>query len=331
MTACTGPEPVDASDPFAEAMQAALESGASAIDAPGAVLVTTGPDFSGATGFAEVTEPIAMTSEHAFRIGSITKTFVAAVALELHGEGVLDLDQPASIGVPSAPHAAEYTLRQCLAHSAGLPDYVDDLGFLANLDEEHSPDELLAYIEGEELLFDPGEGFFYSNAGYVVVGMAIEAAVGHDYAIEVRRRFVEPLGLSGTFVPSYDGEPENLAHGYMGEGELVDVTASIHPSGPWASGEMVSTGADLAVWGRALYLGDALEPGLLDQMLEDSGHGYGLGVYLEDESVGHSGSTQGFQGRLRVRGDTVVVSLVNNFFAEADVIDSEAWAVLGTD
>jgi len=107
---------------------------------------------------------------------------------------------------------------------------------------------------------------------------------------------------------------------------------------------MVSASADVARWAEALYGGAVLEPAQLEAMLADTilpdgrATGYGLGVYLETvegaPTVGHSGSTQGYQSRMRYRDDggggTAVATLCNNFFSEADEIDLDVWALEAT-
>ncbi len=160
--ACTGAPAGEGFEPaLAASLAGALDVGRIEIDAPGAVLgVTLGVvgAWTGGSGYADLETDEAAAPHHRFRVGSITKTLVAAAVLQLAEEGALDLDEPVSTWLPDAPHADRVTLRQCLNHTAGYTDYVYDLEFLAAMDQQHTPEELLACIEDEELLFEPGEG-----------------------------------------------------------------------------------------------------------------------------------------------------------------------------
>jgi len=204
-TAAAGFDPA-----LAAALQETLDAARSRIDAPGATLTFASSArgaWSGASGESDVAAGAPAQPGDRFRIGSITKTFVAAAVLQIEGEGLLALDDPLTTWVPDAPHADAVTYRQLLNHTAGYEDYVEDLGFLASLDVERTPWELLAFIEGAPLRFEPGADFAYSNTHYVLLGMAMEAAEGEDYAASLRRRFLDPLGLDDTSLPSHEEEP----------------------------------------------------------------------------------------------------------------------------
>jgi D-alanyl-D-alanine carboxypeptidase len=88
---------------------------------PGAVVVAlgTGGRVEAAAGLADLRTGEVLTVDHRFRIGSVTKLFVAALVLQLVAEGLLDLDGDA------APFAEGITIRQLLNHTSGLPDFVD--------------------------------------------------------------------------------------------------------------------------------------------------------------------------------------------------------------
>ena len=205
---------------------------------------------------------------------------------------------------------------------------------LSALDQAWTAEALLAVAGTEDLAFDPGTAFAYSNSNYLVAGLAIEAITGSGWAVEVRRRLVDPLGLSDTHFPSI-GAIEPIG-GYIGApGQWVDVSDTTDPSVAGASGEIVATAADVATFARALFSGTLVPEGVLaamttEQILSDgTSTGYGLGVMLDPPYLGHSGSTAGFQSRLAVDGSgRVVVSLVNSFTAEADLVDRAVWEVL---
>lgn len=345
LLACVGAPP-DFDPTLAEGLQTNLDRQRVLVGAPGATqaVLFDGHLWTGASGLADIALERAVVPEDRFRVGSITKTFVAAAVLQLWEEGALDLDAPLAVVLPDAPWADQVTPRQLLAHTAGYPDYVSDPRFLAGLADPWDPWDLLALISDEELLYVPGEGYRYANTHYVLLGLAIEAVTGQPYHAVLRERFLDPLGLEDTFLPSGEGDPGGMARGYLGDvGAYDDVTDGMDPSAPWASGEMVSDVDDLLRWGEALYGGEVLSPASLREMTTEvevpgsGGTGYGLGCHIEEVlgavTWGHSGSTQGYQSRLRVMtppdGPPVVVAtLVNNFLSEADQVDIGAWAVV---
>ncbi len=335
-------------DPIlASQLQEALDRSRQEIAAPGAsvaVYLAGEGMWQGVSGEADLATHLPIDSTQRFRVGSITKTFVATVILQMEEEDLLNRGDLLAEWVPDAPYSDQVTLQHLLTHTAGYPDYVYTAEFLSTLDQPRTPEELLALIAGEPLDFAPGTDFSYSNTHYVLLGMVIGAVAGKNYAEEVSSRLSEPLSLDNTFLPSWEGTPDDLAHGYLGTlDEPIDVTFEMDASGPWAAGEIVSDAADLVRWASALYGGEVLTEASLtamttEEILPDgTGTGYGLGCYLDEVggrvTFGHSGSTYGYQSRLRYRegeegGEMVVATLVNNFFAEADEIDAALWEVL---
>lgn len=140
---------------------------------------------------------------------SFTKTVIAAAALALVRDGLLVLDAPLA-GEP-------YTLRQLLQHRAGLADY----GGLATYHDAVAcradawpASELLARTDADQLIYRPGEGWAYSNIGYLLVRRLIEAATGEDLGSALTRLVLQPLGIEGVRLAE---RREDLATVAMGE------------------------------------------------------------------------------------------------------------------
>jgi D-alanyl-D-alanine carboxypeptidase len=213
-------------------------------------------------------------------IGSVTKTFMAAAVLQLAEEGRVDLEQPVSHYLPELAVGDDVTVRQLLDHTSGLADLFNDATRTAI--EEH-PEELwdtadvLEAVHGP--LYEPGEGWAYANTNYLILGLLVERAAGSPLGDELGRRFFTPLDLDHTGLISAT-EPDQA---------LAPAWASIF----WASGAMVSTTAELARWGDALYGGRVLASDSLELMLAFNGDDHGLGVQrLELAGVsgyGHTG------------------------------------------
>jgi D-alanyl-D-alanine carboxypeptidase len=259
---------------------------------PGAVLFTRDDDhtLTVAAGVADLSTGRPMRPNLRFRAGSVTKTFVATVALQLVGEGALSLSDTVEHWLPAlVPGGDAISVRQLLNHTSGLFDYLDDPRTLdpylaGQLDFRWRPRQLVRIATSHPPLFPPGAAWSYSNTGYILLGMIIEAATGHRLAAELDRRVIRPLHLSSTSFDVGTTIEGPHAHGYTLLGaDLTDVTV-LSQSWAWAAGALVSTADDLGIFLSALLGGRLLTPALLDQM-EDTvplgvpGEGYGLGLW----------------------------------------------------
>ncbi|MFJ3091595.1 serine hydrolase domain-containing protein [Streptomyces sp. NPDC086838] len=285
--------------------------------APGA-LVETHARRGGAvltSGVADVDSRTPVRGDSRFRIGSMTKPFVATVVLQLVGEHRVALDAPVGRYLPDVvrDHPGEWrgvTVRRLLQHTSGLPDYLDFLSpqeILTDPLAHHDTRDLVDLALDRPRTFRPGHGWDYSNTNYLLAGMVIEKVTGRPYGEEIRRRVIQPLGLAATTVPG-DGPviPGPHPRGYVRPGKdapLMDATA-INPSVAGASGEMVSSAADLNRFLAALVDGRLLKPAQLREMMRTRPAGddraYGLG--LERRTLpcgghywGHGGDIFGFQ------------------------------------
>ncbi|WP_367044351.1 serine hydrolase domain-containing protein [Streptomyces sp. Je 1-332] len=232
-----------------------------------------------------------------FRAGSITKTFIATVVLQLAAEHRLSLSAPVERHLPGLIRGKRLdgrtlTLRALLTHTSGLADYTTGAKGLVPLTPVEAVRTALA------LPATPPGRWSYSNTNYVVLGMVIEQVTGRSYAAETARRIITPLRLSGT---SFPGTRTTLPppHGRAYTSEGRDVTA-LNPGIAGAAGELISTLADLDRFYAALLAGRLLPASQLRQMLNTraaQGH-YGMGLYPQKlpcgtTAWGHNGRIPG--------------------------------------
>jgi D-alanyl-D-alanine carboxypeptidase len=245
----------------------------------------------GAAGLADVRTREPLTPEHRFRIGSVTKIFVAALVLGLIADGELELDGDA------APFADGVTIRQLLNHTSGLQDWIGDpIAFFEPYRKdiahrfELTPQEQLARVLEKPREFAPGEGWRYHGSNYLVLRLVVEEKTGLGLRDALRQRVLDPLGLDRTdFV---EGPLRgDCARGYLpGENpilpdgpEPVDVTEIDVPFHQ-AGGGVVSTPGDVAQLLRVQLRGEFLPDRLRTEMLHavDSDwpetDRYGLGI-----------------------------------------------------
>ena len=313
--ACSGtPEP--AAKPVRTAQEAKIQQALdrlTATGAPGAIALLRDGDqtlrLTSGYGNLEKKEPIRPTDR--FRIGSATKTFVATVALQLAGEGTLGLDDTVERWLPGlVPNGQKITIRELLNHTSGLFDYTNDQGFIARVlwkpTEAWAPAKLVGIATSHEPLFAPGATWSYSNTGYILLGLIVEAASGHSIGTELDRRILRPLHLRAT---SFSRSPRiagAYAHGYFpSDGRPRDMSV-LSQSSTWAAGAIVSTADDLANFYRALLRGRLLRPGLLRAMettvpVAADPHGGGSGLGLFETALpcgriwGHEGTSFGYK------------------------------------
>ncbi|USL11704.1 MULTISPECIES: serine hydrolase [Bacillus cereus group] len=291
-----------------------------------------GKRWSYATGTASYEIPRPVEPNFSFRIGSITKTFTASVVLQLAEEKQLNLEDTVEKWLPGVVQGNGYdgskiTIRQLLNHTSGIAAYTDldmrDITLPQNPFRYYSTDELISLALAKPPVFAPGEGWDYSNTNTVIAGEIIRKVTGDTYAEQIRKRFIEPLGLKETFVMEASSHiPGKHANGYNMDrsGRLYDLT-EINQSWANAAGDMVSTVKDLTTFFSALLGGQLLNQELMNQMFTtvDSPIGkVGLGVYEEKTPEGqsywgHAGGTFGFETRVGgpIGGEHILVTAIN--------------------
>jgi D-alanyl-D-alanine carboxypeptidase len=271
-----------------------------------------------AVGVDELATGTALRSTARYRVGSITKTFVATIVLQLVGEGRLRLDEPVAKRLPGLlSNGRRITVRELLNHTSGLPDYTEDPKLLAGIVKNRvwAPRELVAMGDKRPQLFAPGSAWSYSNTNYIVAGLLIRRVTGHSLARELKRRIFSPLRLHHTSFPVSSARMAGYhAHGYISpetvptpDGPRLDVTG-YNPSHAWAAGAIVSNAADLSHFYRALLSGRLLARPLLREMKKtvaedptdpNTTFRYGLGLQRVNDACGtnwgHSGAIYGYQ------------------------------------
>lgn len=250
-----------------------------------------------------------LSGSETLRLGSITKTYMAALALQLAREGALRLDAPISsylerTTMDRLPRGLDPMVRQLLNHSSGIPDYYSERFYREDWkrDQPLTPELALHAIRGLPPSSKPGTRFDYSNTNYQVLALVIEAATGQPVDRLLHDRLIAPLGLTATYfdVPS---PPGDVIHGYGSPFDPWEETFAYREnSGP--DGGMFATASDVAKWLRALFAKDGafreLGLAMVDNPLEDGPRKrQGLGVEIivarsGEMIVGHTGSIDGY-------------------------------------
>jgi len=290
--------------------------------------------------------------ETRFLSGSVGKTITALVAVQLAQDGVLDLDAPVEAWLsehdwwPRLANHEGMTLRHLLNHSAGVPDYLEDIDFfLAGLtrgDRSFTPDDTIGFVAGDNAEGPLGRHFSYSDTDYILVGLVIEAATGEAFYDLAQRRVIAPLGLAQTeplrgrdFARLADGH----RRGWFGRSPTArDGRLRRNLDHEWTAGGWVTAPQDLATLYRALGAGGMFEAEGQTMRadynpFEPGGSaGYGLGIYVRVTGEGsyrisHGGDFGGYRSAVLHDSATglTLATQANSKDFEAPDFNFELW------
>lgn len=340
---CRLPAPPPVEPALAAALDAALAAGFDAAAAPGAAATVVLPDgraWIGAIGRDDNRAPDPLPPHARFRVASVTKTFTAAAVLQHVEAGDWTLDDPIDDWVEGFDLGPGVTLGRLLDHTAGVFNYSDDASFLLRRTEPQTPEQVIAFALTHDPPFAPGEGYRYSNTGYFLLGLALEAIERRPFPEILRARLIEPHGLAHTWMQQSEPPPGgcDIGQGHVGFG--TGVTEGFTMTWAWAAGGLAAPVGDLCLWARALFGGAVLDPATLEAMIAPTPQSlaaeepYGLGVYVTERAgravVGHTGSIMGFRGEVffdRAAGVCVAVE-TNDFTARPEAIAEALWSAL---
>ncbi len=275
-----------------------------------------------ASGAGEALEPGRL-----FRVGSISKTFIAVMVLQLVDENVVNLDATLVNYLPNTAVGADVTVRQLLSHTSGVPNYTEQPAFFedvfADPNRTVSPDEVLSYVV--DIPANAAGEFAYSNTNYILLGQLIEQLDGVGLNASLKARITDPLGLENTL---FDDGTDNIAlpdslvgawsnaAGFDGDPTVVYKSIA---SSAWAAGSLISTTDDLYTFINALVTGQLMSNDSFMQMSNTGENDYGLGLFLISlpsgkSFLGHTGSIPGYVSIMTINPDdgSTLVVLSNN-------------------
>jgi D-alanyl-D-alanine carboxypeptidase len=326
------PQPVVAS---AAVVAAARQSAAAALQAgvPAVQIAVSERGqiiYAEAFGVTDTQSATAATARSVFQVGSVTKQFTAAAVLRLAERGALTLDDRIEKYVPEFdPRGRTITLRQLLSHTSGLPRTWWAPNTPVNGTLPVTRQQTIAALNSQPFLFATGTQWSYSNAGYTLLGYAIESITGMSYADFIHTELALPLGLFDTGVCGTSGLPIPEGYGQLNTntGPTWVRMPALHMSVPGAAGSLCSTATDLARWSHLLARGHALLPASYATMttpakfLNDTAvpNGYALGLVTQS-SLGqpvawHDGAIDGFETILiYLSNQDIAVAVITNGF-----------------
>jgi len=316
----------------AELLKTKFDSLCTAGTYPGAamtIITRDGVEHNFSYGYSDIEKSIPLKTGDKMLVGSTGKTFVSAIIMQLIDEGKLCEEDRLSDWLGSdewfrkLPNGEDITIYQLLHHTSGLPRYVfkEDLwkAFAETPGRAWIPEELIAFILDDQPVHPAGEGWSYSDTGYLLLGMVIEKITGNSYYEELQSRILDPFSLFDTS-PSDNQLLEGLIPGYTGDHippfnlpskVAVDGMHAINPQFEWTGGGLLSNTCDLASWIKYLYEGRMFSKEQLEKLVNPvdfrtgkpvNANGYGMGVFIYHtpfgEIWGHGGFFFGYETQL---------------------------------
>lgn len=258
--------------------------------------------YNRAIGYSQISDTgkKPLTAASRFRIGSITKTFTAAITLQLIEEGKLKLTDTLDKFLPQVPNAHKITILQILSHRSGIPNISREQNAQRNVNTTPmTREEHLAFIVKATPDFEPGARSLYSNSGYFILGLIIEKLTGKPYEEVLQEKIAAKIGLKDTYLATGNidvKKNESLTYFTLPGGDWKQVRET-HPSLLYSAGAIVSTPNDLATFIQALFDGKIVSKESLDQM-KTMRDGEGLGIvtftFAGRTFYGHTGGADNY-------------------------------------
>jgi len=300
--------------------------------------------WTGAAGIMDIHEGTPMDPGARFYIYSITKTFIATLLLRLSQDAVISLDDPIEKWFDSGQIPWKAPLRRVLNHTAGIPDYGPLHEYQQAVRGRPSNpwtfDEFIEHVKSGKQDLSAGEGWCYSNTGYMILKRIVEKVTSQPLSRALQENIFLPLGLHDTSVPEDFSGSMLLTPGYSrifsDEGTMLDIRALYHPG--WvATGVIISTAAEGVRFFESLFSGSLIDDehlSLMTALVPVAGNhppffnpGYGLGLMGDmspflGRSYSHGGEGPGFSLALSHWPSLKAAPLTAALFCNVDGIDA---------
>jgi D-alanyl-D-alanine carboxypeptidase len=281
---------------------------------PGIVLriETKNYRFLGSAGLADREKQIKMPTNALMYNASAGKTAIALLTSMLHEEGLLDINKSINHYLPTnllsqIQHSELITLNHLLSHTSGIYNYLDDEAVYFEVINNHTKlktdEHLLRFALNKPALFMPGEQFYYSDTGYLLVGLILDSVLGYHHSKALRQRILLPLGMDKTYYKGIEKRRNSMIPGYFtnnierpifDKNEIVN-TKEIQESIGAADAPLISTVTELASLLKTTVIGSNIITKNMREMLfgqnslndmedgwySDNNALYGKGMFIE--------------------------------------------------
>lgn len=309
-------------------------------DGPGlSLLIAKGGNtlYKKAFGMSDIEKNVKLNTDNVLAIGSMTKQFTAVCILQLVNEGKINLnDEVKKYLTDYNSHNKTITIENCLRHSSGIPSFTEKNNFDSIYKKSLSKDEMVNFFENDELFFEPGSDFSYSNSGYFLLGLIIEKVSGMSYEDYVQKNIFDKIGMKNSYFGKNENNIPGQATGYEPKDEKSFQKATFFDwSWPYSAGNILSTTNDLLLWNEALNSDKIVPQSLLKNAWKSyqlangtqSNYGYGWNVTSLDKYtvIRHGGAISGYlSDGIRIpEEDLYIIALSNNTGKTPEVVTTD--------
>lgn len=282
----------------------------------GTFLVAIGDEivYHQAMGYSDKDKKIKNTLETKYEIGSCTKQFTATAIAKLAEEKKLSLNDNVSKYIKNAKIVKNVKIKHLVNMCSGLPDYLNEYIYDVETgeraeDSKLSKSEFFKWLNKQQLIFEAGEYFSYSNTNYYLLGLIIEEVTGVKYEKYIHDEILYPLYMDNTSLVMTDTD----SHGYLDTDWTEGI--KIDSSYFYSAGEMVSTTSDMLRWLNAYHRGRVLDKATLKKAVNigDDGFNYGYGWFVTNDYYYHTGNTELYYAVdiVTKKNDIKIVGLTN--------------------
>ncbi|MBN9653181.1 serine hydrolase [Halobacillus sp. GSS1] len=265
----------------------------------GSIVVKQGEEvvYSEGFGYRNLAESLPNQKDTKFGIASGSKLFTAVAIAQLVEQNQFAYDTPVHQLLEQSLHCIDerVTIHHLLTHTSGIPDYFDEavMDDFSELWEEkpmykmENLEDFLPMFVDKEKMFDPGEKFHYNNAGFIILGLVVEAVANQSYITYVTENIFKAAGMQDSGHYRLDQLPGNTALGYIEKDGVIKTNVYDVPVVGGSDGGAFVTGLDMIGFWEAL-LGEKLmgavhvERLLTKHIKVKSGTSYGYGIWLDD-------------------------------------------------
>lgn len=277
-----------------------------------------------------------------FRIASLSKSFTAALVMQMVEQNRIRLDATISEYMPDYPSSYKdsITIRQLLTHTSGIPHYDAVRGF--DPDYTRLPitaEKYIKLIAGLNIVFRPGTGTHYSSFGYYILGVILERVSGMPFSELLKRNILIPAGLTATSFDDMASIQSNRASGYNIDHRGLINCSFEDTQKSTGSGGIISTAGDLCRWSSAIQSGKIVTKMSTDLIFSKDGS-FGYGWVLGEQKVKgssekqlfafHGGSDFGFASYIYINltSGKVVIVLSNLESAPVEKIARDVYCIM---
>jgi len=298
----------------------------------GAVLFTERDTttFKKAYGLASKSLDVPNRLDTKFNLASMSKMFTGVAVAQLAQQGKLRFSDTIITHLPDYPNRAvaeKVTIHQLLTHTSGLGDFFNEK-YAASWFKLREVQDYFPLFVDDPLLFEPGQGWNYSSAGYIVLGAIIEKVSGQNYFDYIREHIYKPAGMLDSDSFEVDQDTPNLAIGYtrLGVNSRAQLEArknNLLVNGVKGNpgGGSYSTLEDMLKFSVALRNHTLLNPEYTNIVLtgkvdlpgppgQKAGYGFFEQRFNGKRFVGHDGASNGVSTQFLMDpdgGDTIIV------------------------